>query len=161
MFLLLRMRRNTINSTSGFKMELKFGFPVPKNIYGVIFCPNKRHLDPFLLDFTIWQCSLGFLAWISGFSPKVRGKNIFFTILTPKRHFLAPKHVLWPMNGQNRCRCLTCADEQELRKKITKKGHYTTINVKKTSEFISKCKGRIVIHLKPQICFSTSPLEHE
>ncbi len=30
---LLRMRRNTINSTSGLKMDLKFGFPVPKNIY--------------------------------------------------------------------------------------------------------------------------------
>jgi len=27
------MRRNTINATSGFKMDLKFGFPVPKNIY--------------------------------------------------------------------------------------------------------------------------------
>ncbi len=27
------MRRNTINSTSGFKMDLKFGFPVLKNLY--------------------------------------------------------------------------------------------------------------------------------
>ncbi len=33
MILLLRMRRNTINSTSGIKMDLKSGFPVPKNIY--------------------------------------------------------------------------------------------------------------------------------
>jgi len=24
--------RNTINSTSGFKVDIKFGFPVPKNI---------------------------------------------------------------------------------------------------------------------------------
>jgi len=31
--LLLCMRRNTINSTFGFKTDLKFGFPVPKNIY--------------------------------------------------------------------------------------------------------------------------------
>ena len=30
---LLRMRRNTINSTSCFKMDFKFEFPVPKNIY--------------------------------------------------------------------------------------------------------------------------------
>jgi hypothetical protein len=29
----LRMRRNTANSTSGFKMDLKFVLPVPKNIY--------------------------------------------------------------------------------------------------------------------------------
>jgi hypothetical protein len=32
MILLLRKRRNTINSTSGFKMDLKFGLPVPKNM---------------------------------------------------------------------------------------------------------------------------------
>ena len=29
----LRMRKNTINSTFGFKMDLKFGLLVPKNIY--------------------------------------------------------------------------------------------------------------------------------
>jgi hypothetical protein len=29
----LRMRRNTIYSTSGFKTDRKFGLPVPKNIY--------------------------------------------------------------------------------------------------------------------------------
>jgi hypothetical protein len=33
MILSLRMRRNTINSTSGFKMDLKFRLLVPKNIY--------------------------------------------------------------------------------------------------------------------------------
>ena len=39
---------------------------------------------------------------------------------------------------------------------------YKTANITvKTVEFISKCKGRIVIHLKPQICFPTLPLEHE
>ncbi len=30
---LLRMRRNTISSTSGFKMDLNFGFAVLKNLY--------------------------------------------------------------------------------------------------------------------------------
>jgi hypothetical protein len=30
--LLLRMRRNTIYSTSGFKIDIKFGLLVPKNI---------------------------------------------------------------------------------------------------------------------------------
>ena len=50
---LLRMRRNTIYSTSGFKIDLKFGFLVPKNIYGIKFCRKKRRFDPFLLDFTI------------------------------------------------------------------------------------------------------------
>jgi hypothetical protein len=32
LILLLRMRRNTISSTSGFKMDLKFELPVPKNM---------------------------------------------------------------------------------------------------------------------------------
>ncbi|WP_445515026.1 hypothetical protein, partial [Stenotrophomonas sp. 3(2025)] len=31
--LVMRIRRNTINSTSGFKMDLKFGLLVPTNIY--------------------------------------------------------------------------------------------------------------------------------
>ena len=43
--LLLRMRRNTINSTSGFKMDLKFGLPVPKNIYTRGTWALKLHLN--------------------------------------------------------------------------------------------------------------------
>ncbi len=33
LILLLRMRRSTISSTSGFKMDQKIGYLVPKNIY--------------------------------------------------------------------------------------------------------------------------------
>ena len=49
--LLLRMRRNTINSTSGFKMGLKFGFLVPKNIHMREINPSNRILWRFFAVF--------------------------------------------------------------------------------------------------------------
>ena len=39
----LRMRRNTINSTSGFKMDVKFWLIVPKNIYTRVNWVLKLH----------------------------------------------------------------------------------------------------------------------
>jgi len=66
--LLLRMRRNTINSTSGFKMDLKFGFLVPKNIYMCEIMP-KRLIWPFFCSILRCDNTHGILAWISCFSP--------------------------------------------------------------------------------------------
>ncbi len=47
MFLLLRMRRNTINSASGFKIYPEFGFSVPKNIYTRVIRPSNCILRTF------------------------------------------------------------------------------------------------------------------
>ena len=49
--LLLRMRRNTLNSTSGFKIDLKFGFLVPKNIYMREIRPSNCILGAFFAVF--------------------------------------------------------------------------------------------------------------
>ena len=45
------MRRNTINSTSGLKMDFKFGIPVPENMYAREIGPSKRILWAFFADF--------------------------------------------------------------------------------------------------------------
>jgi len=47
--------------------------------------------------------SIGFMAWISCFPPKIRVRICFYNF-NPQRHFLARNHVFWHMNGQNWCR---------------------------------------------------------
>ena len=92
----LRMRRNAPNTTSGFKMDLGFGTGMPKNLYVEKFCPKNVILTRLRLilchdnayngrnrDFTL----------IFMFFPKNMGYKYFFTILTPKRHFLTPKRI--------------------------------------------------------------------
>jgi len=83
--------------------------------------PKIRHFDPFLFDFTMRQRALDFWLLISCFPPNLGVKIFFLQILTPQRHFLTPKHVLWLINGPNRFRGLTCADEQEPPPKKKKK----------------------------------------
>ena len=81
--------------------------------------PQKRHFDPFTANFVFWQrlqwAEYGFYPNFNVFPPKF-GVDYFFTILTPKRHFLTPKRIFWPMNGENRSSGPICAVEQELRK---------------------------------------------
>ena len=45
------------------------------------------------------------------------GQNIFFKILTPKRHFLARKHVVWYIHRQNRMNGVTCSLIEETKNK--------------------------------------------
>ncbi len=123
MFLLLRMRRNAINFTSGFKMDLKFGFLVPKNIYDVKFCHKKRHFDPFLPDLTILQRAWGFLAWNSRFSPKVRGKIFFYNSNPLKALPCTKRHVLTherskSVEGSDLCRWARTPPKKQLKRDI-------------------------------------------
>ena len=53
------------------------------------------------------------------FLGKKGGQNFFFKILTPKRHFLARKHVVWYIPRQNRMNGVTCSVTEEPRKKKT------------------------------------------
>jgi len=92
-FLLLRMRRNTINSTSGFKMDLKFGFLVPKNIYDVKFCHKNVILTPFCPILRYYSAH-GIFGLKFAFFPQVRGKNIFYNSNPLKALHCAKRHVL-------------------------------------------------------------------
>jgi len=47
MILPLRMRKNTHNTTSGLKMDPKFGFPVPIYLYVAEFCQKNAILTIF------------------------------------------------------------------------------------------------------------------
>jgi len=44
----LRMRRNALISTSGFKNEVRFGFSMPENLYKWDLSPKKRDFEPIL-----------------------------------------------------------------------------------------------------------------
>ena len=44
----MRMRRNALISTSGFKKELRFGFSMPKYLYKSDFSPKNAILSLFL-----------------------------------------------------------------------------------------------------------------
>ncbi len=90
---------------------------MPKNVILTLFCSilwfDNAHCY-FWLEFRVFPPKLGVKISISFYNSN------------PKRPLLAPRHVFWLMNGQNRCRGLTCAKEQEPKKK-TKKGHCLTM----------------------------------
>ena len=44
------------------------------------------------------------------------GQNFFITILTPKRHFLVRKHVVWYIHRQNLMNGVTCSHPEETKK---------------------------------------------
>jgi len=56
-----------------------------------------------------------------GFSPKIWGKYIFFTFLTPKRHHLAPDRIFWYIPPKIPLTGLGCTPIEEPKKRKKRK----------------------------------------
>jgi len=89
----LRMRRNTINSTSVSKWTSNSDFSSQKTYVVSNFSPKNVILTIFLLDLRFWQRALGLLAWISGFSPKIRVKIFFYNSNPQKALLCTQRHA--------------------------------------------------------------------
>ena len=123
------MRRNTINSTSGFKMDLKFGLLVPKNIYGVKFCLKTVILSPFCSILRFHNAHWDFWLEFRVFPPKL-GVTIFFYNFNLQKALSCTKTRLMThkrsksVRGSDLC---GRARTPKKNKKITKKGHSMTM----------------------------------